>query len=140
MLDVHHVASPRSLPCCNIEIRGDLPSPAPSITGIVSCREENEGYKNREANFFYVISTLFCVFTFIQVIVGLGSPPASQTRTVLRPFSTTFIPGFWMIWGKPFGISLSETTSKLVKRSEVMWLALAQTYIFGCFETVKINF
>ena len=73
--------------------------------------------------FFFINSTLFCVFTFIQVIVGLGSPPASQTSTVLRPFSTTFIPGFWMIWGKPFGISLSETTSKLVKRSEVMWLA-----------------
>ena len=51
--------------------------------------------------------------TLIQVIVGLGSPPASQTRTVLRPFSTTFMPGFWMIWGNPLGISLSETTSKL---------------------------
>ena len=86
--------------------------------------------------YFFINSTLFCVFTFIQVIVGLGSPPASQTSTVLRPFSTTFIPGFWMIWGKPFGISLSETTSKLVKRSEVMWLA---KNVFYCFVTVKIN-
>ena len=109
----------------------------PASLALCPAERDMKVIKTMKQIFFYIISTLFCVFTFIQVIVGLGSPPASQTRTVLRPFSTTFIPGFWMIWGKPFGISLSETTSKLVKRSEVMcWLA---QNIFCCFETVKIN-
>ncbi len=42
-----------------------------------------------------------------QAMAGAGSPVASQTRTALRPFSTTFIPGFCRIWGNPAGTSFS---------------------------------
>ena len=67
-----------SLPCCIIEIRGLAWSPFKS-TGIVS---------------------------LIQVMVGKGSPPASQTNKAFLPKYCTFMPGFWMMKGKPLGICL----------------------------------
>ena len=78
-------SSPLSLPCCIIEILGLLWPPL-RLTGIVS---------------------------LIQVMVGEGSPPASHTNTAFRPFSTTFMPGFWMMAGKPAGICLSAETKKM---------------------------
>ena len=46
---VHHLASPLSLPCCNMEIRGDFPSLPPRITGMVSY---GEWYGNYTIKYF----------------------------------------------------------------------------------------
>ena len=53
------------------------------------------------------------IVSLTQVTVGLGSPPASQTSTALRPFSTTFMAGFWMMVGKPDGSSFSAKDEDL---------------------------
>ena len=80
--------------------------------------------------------------SFIQVMVGLGVPDASQTRTACRPFSTTFIAGCRMICGKPSGSDFSFGRIKFVKtlHSVKKWAIRAVFWVLLLFNVVFCNY
>ncbi|KAK0161668.1 hypothetical protein PV327_008087 [Microctonus hyperodae] len=49
----------------------------------------------------------------IQEIIGVGEPMAVQDNRALRPISTTFVVGDWVITGKPTGTLSAVTINQI---------------------------